>query len=379
MPKCFLSYSSSYGHLKEPFRHLLEALGFETPVEVFDGPDLDAIPEVVIQKIKGSDAVVILYGPNPKPSNNSKPGNKQKSFKGAKWPHEEALLARGMGKPIVMIVHTGTALPVAFEGYSTPARFDFWDPQSFIENIHHVVKLLSDFKKRMEDLPGEQPFKVKNAVCRQRILTSDLVKLEIYNEVVARKKWGVIQHRIDHSYDKEVSLPSPEKLQYELEKRVGPESQQVAMKFGNCTAHSIEYFIIITPDIEPGQELGYWRTFQLPIRFPLTRLEAKVRRDNIKNFPNNCGPNSYGDSYPVTNEIDNFTFALHFPRSVRLTRYCAFVLHCETQQENKDETERCKSVIRLLEEPDMEDRILEIKVHRPLINHAYYLLYEPAL
>lgn len=369
MSKCFLSYSSSYRHLKEPFCHLLEVLGFE--VEVFDGPDQSSIPEAVISKINKSDALVALYGPGYKPS------KKQKCFEGAKWPHDEVVLARGMSKPIVIILHSNTCLPSALEGYSTPARFDFWNPQNFMENVHHIVKSLSDFKRTIEYLGGEQPFLYKRVVCRFRVLSFELMNIEIYNEVVARKTWSIFHHSIDYSYDNKVILPSPEKLQYKIEKRLGPESLKVIIKFGDCTNQRIEYFIIIEPELEPGQTLGYWRSFQIPNTLPLTRSQVSDRSNN-KDIPKNLGQNSYGDCWLVTNESDDFTYAFHFPRDVKLKNYGACVWHNDTKQENIDETERCRPLVEFKEDPDMSEQILELTVQKPLINHAYFLLYEPA-
>jgi hypothetical protein len=370
MPKCFLSYSSSYDHLKEPFRQLLEALGFE--VEIFDGPDQNSIPEAVISKIDKSDAMVALYGPGYKPI------KKQKCFEGAKWPHDEVVLARGMSKPIVIILHSHTCLPSALEGYSTPARFDFWNPQSFMENVHHVVKSLSDFKRTLEYLRGEQPFLDKKVVCRFRILSYELMTIEIYNEVVARKKWSVFHHAIDYSYDDNVILPSLPELKYKLEKRVGPESINATIKFGDCTTNQIEYFVILDPELEAGQSFGYWRSFQIPNTLPLTRSQIAIRSKNT-DIPKKLGDYSYGDCWLVTTELDSFTLAFHFPRNISIKKYGACVWHNDTKQENVDETERCKALVEFQNSPDMSEQILELTVQKPLVNHAYFLLYEPAL
>lgn len=372
MPKCFLSFSSAYGELKEPFRRLLEAVGFDKPVDVFDGPELDAVPDVVLQKIRNADAVVILYGPKEKPEKG------QKALEPAKWPYEEALLARGMQKPIIMVIHQGTPLPEALTGYASHARFDFWDRESFLQNIHHVVKHLLDHKERLGHLSEKAAFKYRKATVRYRIQSRDCVKLEVYHEVVARHSCSVFEHSIDTAGDQTATLPLPQHLEYRLLKRKGPDAAQLSIRFGPHTPHEIEYFVEVKPSLEPGQELGYWRSFLVPNTYPLTRADIAERAGRT-GYPTWFPPNTYGNSWDVVYDIETISQTIYFPREFPIANYGVRVLHYKTREENLTETERCKPFVQPRDNPEDPEIALEMNVPYPLMNHSYFLLYEPKI
>jgi len=372
MPKCFLSQSDGYGHLKEPFRRLLEALGFDHPVQVFDGGDMHAVPDIVIERIQEADAVVVLYGPRHPPTNKRKPQN------GADWPREEAVLARGMQKPILLIVHENTTLPVSLSGHQTPARFDFWDDRSFLNNIHHIVAHISGFRQRMttaaEVSRRSASFRVKKATMRTIIHSAESETLEVYHEVTASKSCGVFQHAIDAGRDETLVLPAPENIQYKLQKRVGPARCNISLRFGRCRPSDVEYFIDVTPGLQPGDELGYWRSFELPNTFPLTPEEL-VGRASKTGFPTEFDAGFYGTPWDVVYDMDHLTRSIHFPAHVKLGRCDAKVFHYMTRELNIEETQRCGPLVRLTE--DTHGPIVQMVIPHPLINHSYCLCYEP--
>jgi hypothetical protein len=368
--KCFLCYSSSYQHLKDPIRRLLEELGFERPVDVFDGPEIAPLSEAVIQKIHDADAVVVLYGPNQKPTKS------RTASVGASWPTEEALLARGMAKPIALIIHEGTQFPGLLAGHSTPPHFDFWDSDSFLSNVHNIVSYLLAFKERLQRTRGTQPFWVRKVVARRRILSAQHMRLESYNEVVARQSCTMFKHSLSTSDDKTVALPPPEQIKTVLEKRLGPESLKICLRFGRRTDYDIEYIVEVSPSLEPGQELGYWRSFELPNILPLTRSEIAARSQNPE-FPKEYGAHRYGLAWEVISDIEMMTVSVHFPREVALASHDVLVLHSETYEQNKKETERCRPFLRLKEELEGSERVLEMAIPQPLLLHSYHLVYEP--
>ncbi len=143
----FLSYSSGYDQLKELFKRLMQALGFDS-VYIFDHPDQERVTTVIKEQLQSHDGVVVLYGPHERPPKNAK------NIRAAEYPDREAHIALGMDKPLALIVHQGTYLPDFLRDYHTPPRFDFWTPASFQENVHHVVKHLLDLKRRVEVPPG---------------------------------------------------------------------------------------------------------------------------------------------------------------------------------------------------------------------------------
>lgn len=367
MKKVFLSYSSGYEHLKDPIRRLLEV--FEFSVDIFDGPEFDAVPEVVIQKIRDADAVVVLYGPRERPSASQSP------CEPARWPYEEAILARGMQKPVALILHQFVRLPETLTSYATHAKFDFWDPESFLKNVHHIVKYILDFKRRIDLIvPSNQLFHYKKAVRRKRILTPDQIRMEVYHEVVARHPCRTFHHFIDFGGDGTISMPPPDQIRHQLHKRVGNESLQVSMRYGRHDPHEIEYFVEVSPNLEPGQELGYWRSFYLPNPFPLS-LQDALQRAAQPGYPRVYAPGEYGDRWDVLFEIDSIAFMVHFPWEVKISNVGVHVLHLKTQESNSVEATRCEPQVKFSESPDDSEKVLELTIPNPLINHSYFLTY----
>src|SRR6476659_3286956 len=141
MPRVFLSYSSAYGHLLEPFRRLLQVLEFD--VDVFDEPDINRPPASIVQsRLGAADAVVVLLGPS---EHTSASGS---TVDAARWPNEECILAVTLKKPMAIILHAGTRLPQLTENLQTPAVFDFWDANSFLRSVPHVIKHLQDLRRQ---------------------------------------------------------------------------------------------------------------------------------------------------------------------------------------------------------------------------------------
>lgn len=372
MATCFLSYSSNYSHLKDPFRRLLQVLGFE--VDVFDEPHIGSPPKPVVQeRLKNADAVLILYGPPKKVEGN------QDDIEGAIWPHYEADLAYDLKKPLALIVHPHVKLPLILADYQTCPQFEFWNPQSFLDNTHHIVKHLLDLK-RLVDLPeGSQPYYFKKVIYRYRIYDSGVkTKICVYNDIVARQVWRTFLHKIDTGGDMTpdamFSGCGPES--YSVEALPDSDFHRVQMSPTRCTNHEFEYIVNIDPPLAPGERFGYQRSFVVPNRFPLTKSEL-ISRSQKEGYPSIFPQNFYGDLFETPYEMDRVTLAIHFPSKVKIVDRKVLVTHSLSHEENKQETNRCRDFLRLHEEPGEFEHILELRVPRPIINHNYYLLYSP--
>lgn len=370
MAKCFLSYSSGYEHLKEPFRRLLEVIGFDS-VDVFDGPDFSRVSAIVEQKIQNADAVVVLYGPSRRPQEN------QESVEGANWPTQEALYAFSIRKPSVLIVHNGTHIPELIADQQTAARFDFWAPQTFLDNVHHIAKFLMDLKRTVDLPPGTQPYLFKKAIMRNRIQDKHTLRVDVFHEVVARQPCS----RFHHALDTEDKTPEAhfqmDNFKYEVEGGVlGSDVHRVELRIDETEANRIDYFIEVTPALRQGEVFWYRRSFIVNNRFPLNQAEIAARSAQ-PGYPRIYGKHFYGDAYDVIYDMDSITAAIHFPRSVRIRNSQVLVVQHKTRQENATEIERCQEMLVLKEDVMNPERILELNVTRPLINHSYYLLYEP--
>lgn|GEM_PF-4184769 len=373
MAKCFLSYSNSYRDVMQVIHRLLETLEFQ--VDVFDGPDLQRPPFSAFQKrIDGADCIVLLLGPNaPQPGGND--------LEPAEFPSMEAVYALGKEKPLAVIVHPGTRVPEALRENRTPAQFDFWQPASFQESAHHIVKHLLDLKRRV-DLPhGTQPFVFTKAVLRNKIQRSGSLLREAYHEVIVRESVPSFRHSLDTGLDKtsdaRIELIAPDA--YAVEPTLGGNLHSIELRFGDKTEKEIWYYIDVTPPLMPGEKFGYRREFDIKNYFPLTSAELKLRSGQ-KGFPDLYivdGHTYYGYVYDVRFEMESITLAIHFPRQVPLSSYRVVVFIHGSKQVSKLETERCMSEHLSLEEPvDSSERVLCLNVRRPIINHSYALLYE---
>lgn len=375
MAKCFLSYSHSYRDVMEAIRGLLETLEFQ--VDVFDGPDIQRPPfSVFQQRIDSAECMVLLLGPKL-----TQPGGTDSEP--AEWPFMEAVYALGKDKPLAVIVHPGTRVPDALREHQTPARFDFWQPASFLKNAHHVVKHLLDLKRRVDLPPGTQPFVFTKAVLRNKIRRSGRLYREAYHEVVVRESVGSFRHSLDAGLDKtpdaKIELVAPDA--YEVEATLGATAHRLKLRFGDKNATEIWYFVDVEPALMPGEKLGYRREFEIKNYFPLTSSEL-VQRAAQEGFPDLYkmdGRTYYGYVYDVRFEMESICLAIHFPRRVQIRSHRAVVFIYGSKQISKLETDRCLSPDQLtLEEPeDSSERVLTLCVRRPLTNHSYALLYEP--
>jgi uncharacterized SAM-dependent methyltransferase len=188
-PRYFLSYHSGYDHLKPVFIQLMSSLGLQA--DVFDHPDPRRVPTVVETRIKEDDGVVVLYGPDEKPEKGAK------DCPPARWPHDEALIAIGAGKPLALIVHPGTRVADSVRDQQTPAQFDFWDPAAFQNNIHHVIKHLLALKGRVECSRARPPSREAHggdAVFRGYLHSGSIIFHEVCRAVaeIIRKPGGII-------------------------------------------------------------------------------------------------------------------------------------------------------------------------------------------
>jgi hypothetical protein len=157
--------------------------------------------------------------------------------------------------------------------------------------------------------------------------------------------------------------------------------RQVSIEWGQRTDHSIKYRVLVDPPLQAGQELNYTRRFRYPTnRFPLTRKDL-AKRANQPGFPDIYRPASYGDCFDISAEIKELTIAFHFPPNVRVRNARQLVVETDTRTdtrtENKKQTEDCQQCVRSFQDDESMETILEMKVRDPLMNHSYYLLYEP--
>lgn len=375
MPKVFLSYSSAYGHLLEPFRRLLQVLEFE--VDVFDETDINRPPAHIVQsRLGAADAVVVLLGPGEQPIAPGSPAD------ASRWPHEECILAVTLKKPTAIILHYGTRLPQLAENLQTPAVFDFWDPSSFLRSAPNVVKHLQDLRRQFDLPPGSHPFVFTKSVVRNRIQRSSLY-VQIYHEAVVRQPWDSFHHSIDTGLDKSedavVQLLSED---VEIDAPIGGSLHRPEIVFGKRTDKEIEYFVNLRPGLSAGEKFGYRREFELQNWLPLTRADLEERAGKV-GFPpqfRQDGRLYYGDTWDALYEMDSITLIFHFPWRVKLAGHRALALTYGTHHVNREETERCntRQALWVEEEPQSGERILTLSVRRPVINHSYVLLYELA-
>lgn len=373
MTTCFRSYSYSYRQAMEWVRNLLEVLDFE--VSVFDSPDLRPPADVVHTEIEKADCVVVLLGPDF--------AGGSPSLHPAMWPYEEAVYANGRRKPIAMIVHPGTAIPDLSEA-QTPPRFDFRDPASFAENVHHVVKHLLDTKRRLQSPTGGMPYYFPAAVLRYRIGRShDSIEEYVYHEVVAREPWGVVHHAIDTGLDRTSSavIRLINRDEVEIEAVVGAATYAARVDLLQPTNHSQPYYVVIDPPLPAGGRIGYRRLFILENFFPLSSSDLRARAEE-SGFPTLFRQDSstfYGQTFDVHGEMEQLTVSYCFPSNVRIRSWRAVVVVTNSGEIHAQESTRVDSPESLTKtvQADSGDTIIELTVRRPLMGHSYVLLYEP--
>lgn len=360
----------------ETIRRLLETLEFQ--VDVFDGPDLERPPVSIFQqRIAAADCMVLLLGPRDPGGKDAEP---------AHWPAEEGVYAAGREKPIplALILHPGTRVPDMIRNLQTPARFDFWDPADLLRNIHHVVKHLLDLKRRVDLPPGDQPLLYTKAIARNRIQRGGTLVVDVYHEVVARQECPRFHHAVDTGMDKRASasISLVAEDAYDIQATLNPGRHDVSIEFENVTEREIAYYVNVDPPLLPGERLGYRREFEINNNFPLSGADLrKMAEEN--GFPSLYkidGRIYYGDVYDVLYDMEMIVVAIHFPRRVTLRSKRAFAFSMTSKTVNVLETERCNSsdCLALDEAPESPERVLTLTVRRPIINHEYVLLYEPA-
>jgi hypothetical protein len=379
MAKCFLSYSYDYKHVMEAIRGILKALDFET-VDVVDEPDDQRPPySRVEERIRAADCVVALFGPNRK-------AHDEQSTLGAKWPTEEAVFALGSKKPLTLVLHAGIEPPELLRGHQSPVRFDFWDPKSFLENSHHVVKHLLDFKRRVDLPPGHQPFRYRKVECRLRVDRSGrLVYHDWYHEVVVAKTRSSFHHALATN-DPETETAISEcfrENRYEVEAGAGADWHRVSLEPGRHDLDGYEYTVRIEPPLQPGEVFGYRRSFELPNHLPLSPQEVRAAIDRTRanpRFPEQIFESRFfGTALDVVYDADSIVYAYHLPKRVDIKNRRVVVMeHLDRNTENRGESEKCsgEDYLKLQSEAGSYEKVLELTVPKPLFNHSYFLLYE---
>ncbi len=375
MPTYMLCYGSAYKHLKEPFRRLMESLGCEA-VTVFDHPEFGSVSDIALERIEKSNGCVALLGPSRRPE----PG--QSSFDLATWPNDEAKIALSHRKPVALIVHEGCELSGFGAADQAAARFDFWSPQSFMDNVHFVAQAFV----RPEAPSGQDRRRADAAIPLQeggdaQPHPGDGSLVVQYNhEAIVQEPRAYFAHELDSGGDltEDAKLPAPDDMSCQIVIRASGVARNATIEWGPRTDHSLKYVVRIEPDLQTGEEVSYSRRFRFPKnRFPLTRAEL-ARRAARPGFPERFPPAMYGDCYDVYAEIKELTLAMHFPGNVRIKPPRALVVESEGKRiENKLQTEKCRDRVRCYQDEDSLDTVVELKVDAPLMGHSYYILYEP--
>lgn len=355
-------------------RKLLETLDYQ--VTVFDGPDQRPPSEVINNEIEKADCIVALFGPD----FDADPVVSAP----ATWPYQEVIHAHALRKPIALIVHPGTTMPEILGEYQTPARFDFRDPVSYADKVHHVVSHLLDTKRRLEIPPGDAPYYYQRAAFSFRVDEErEYITHDVYHQVVARQAWDTLRHSIDMGPDVSASahLRLRNKDNVAIVGTSGAMGHIFDLEWGPADQHSQKYFVTLRPQIQPGGQIGYRRKFRLDNYFPLTAQELAARATE-PGFPSVFRQKNilyYGVCADVTSEMESLTVTLEFPAGVSLRSSRAVAVHAAVQRVNDQETDRIgrSDAFSMTESEKTGDTTMELFVRRPLAGHSYLLLYEP--
>lgn len=371
---CFLCYGSGFSHLSEPFSQLLKTVGFAR-VESSDATNVsDSVSgDSMIHRLSGIGAAVVLFGPRSKAVRNARKADERVV--------QEAVLVRGLKIPMMFIMHDGhhgrPVLPAILSSQPVQAAFDFWDSNSFMFRCYEILAALMDFKDRGGKTPSQgQLFKYKRASFRH-YLSSEVDRLEVYHEALALRTCSVFHHSFELNADTSTVYPRPEDLVYRLVKRHGPEDAHLSVRFGRCGPFEVEYFVDVTPPLQPGQVLGYFRSFELPNTYPLSGAELAQRimaTSPLRQYPTHLANATFWD---IVYDIEEFTMALHFPLETTIVGYKISVIHYVTREDNPEEAARCQPLVVLSSDPS-RGPVLEVTIDQPLINHSYYLFYIPS-
>src|SRR5436305_14527560 len=377
MAKCFLSYSYSYRHVMEVLRRLLKALEFES-VDIVDEPDDLRPPHAIIEeRIRAADCVVVLYGPQRLPEREGR------DLSAAKWPAEEAVFALGSRKPLTLLLHAGMEPPELLKGHQSPARFDFWNPESFLENSHQIVKHLLDFKRRVDLPPGHQPYRYRKVEARLRVERSGRSSYhDWYHEVVVAKERSSFHHALatGDQETEDAILDCFRNQRFEVEAGAGADWHRVSIEPGSHNLDEFEYLVKVEPPLQSGEVFGYRRSFELPNHFPLTLPETSAaleKRKKNPHFPEHIfEARFFGEALEVVYDADSIVYAYHFPKKVQIRSHRVTVVESlDMNTENRAESDRCngRDFLKLHSNVGSYEQVLELVVPRPLFNHSYYL------
>lgn len=369
MAKCFLGYSSSYRHVMERVRNLLDAIGFE--VDVFDEPARNPLGTEVERRITGADCVVVLLGPQERPTEHS-PGILQP----ARIPASEAEAAHHLGKEVVLVLHEGIQPPIFF-GEEVWPHFDFWDNESFLDQYHNAAKRLLELKEGI-DLPAtDANYTFKRAEIINIVESREALNIVVNHEAIARQPCGTFDHSIETCDDR---TPSAAFGQISaLIKQTGGEERQIKILEREVTDFVYRYHVVVEPKVGSRQSISYRRSFKVRNRFPLSRAELQARVEEARGYPyplDIFGSRFYGDSFDVYSRLYGFKLAIHFPWDVNILSHDVVVTDFAGEK-NEKLTQKVRNGIKPWDDDTNGRRVLELFVEFPEVNHRYFLLYEP--
>jgi len=366
MTKCFLCYSESYKPLMLRMKNLLVGIGFE--VDVFDEPAQESTDKITKERISAADCVLVLLGPHAKPDTSTT----RTILAPAQRPMAEATLANALEKPVVLILHHEVSPPPFFSDQTWP-HFDFWSAENFFDNVHHVVKRLLELKESFE-LPRDTNYEIKKVEFINRIESRDSLVSASYNEIIARNPCARFSHSIDTAKD-ETPEAAIGQVTCNISQTLG-EPKTIKIITTKVTDFEYSYVVEVSPKLRRGETIGYRRFNRIRNRFPLTRSELETRIGK-PGFPEVYGRRFYGDAFDVVADLRSLRFAIHFPWDVNIVSYDVVVLDYETRDRNEAVTAKARNFLKFRLDEVMGERILELIIDRPNINHSYYLLYEP--
>jgi len=198
--------------------------------------------------------------------------------------------------------------------------------------------------------------------------------------VVAQQTCRKFYHRLDTGGDTSAGASFGAAALEAVKVRAVPENEFHKLSLGvlDRGEHLFKYTVNVEPPLQPGERLGYQRTFVVPNRFPVTQGELRERSAR-EGYPRGYPPGFYGEFIDVSYDTGRVEFGLHFPEGAEVAEYTAVVVDFMTGDPNGAETERCRRKEHLRLETDECERrqTLQFTLPHPLRGHSYRVFYRP--